>query len=358
MSILNEINNYAILIAVSLVALVILAGGLYFYFVKIKKVTSAEENVDYKNFIRTDVSEFVKFEDIIECDDGMGILSLGGNVFIGGIEVNGYNFSSASAADREMTMQNAIAFFNTIESSVQMCQNVETIDISQNIHEFRKRAEEIEIKMIDVQTDIKIAISNMERFADNDDMYAHEEARVKRLIHTFNSLDWQLSEAKEMVYYMEAVSDASFNTKRTNQLIFSYYYNPDEDIEELSKEEIIMRAQAQLKNQAEIYGSALENTGCTWKMLSAENFTEILRRHFHPITAEDTRLEELLNSSYRSLYITTNSIEELARERKNELDYERELAEYEAKLQEEARKARRSGERAQMEAEQIAMTVS
>ncbi|AOZ97834.1 hypothetical protein [Butyrivibrio hungatei] len=354
MNVVNSISNYGMLIIFTLIVLGICVAGAYFYFVKIKKVNSAEENVNYSNFIRTDVNEFVKFDDIIQGQSGMGMIAIGNNTFIGGIEVNGYNFSAASASDRERTMHNAIAFFNTIESPIQMCQNVQNIDISQNIQDMRERAQELEIKVINVQTDIKIAVENMKRFASNDELFSKEEKRVEKLIHTMSSLEWQLSEAKEMVHYMEYVSDASFNTKKTNQLIFSYTYNPDEDLEELSDEEILLRAEAELKNLADIYGGSLENTGCTWKVITADGFTDLLRRHFHPITSDEVRLDDLLNSSYKSLYVTTDSIEEIAKEKRGEIEFEREMLELEERLRENEEAANRKHAKVVEEVEQIA----
>ena len=339
MSMLNTINNYGILIIATVGAMAAVAFALFFYFVKIRKVSADEENVDYSKFVRTDVSEFCKFDNIIRGYNDMGIIALGRNMFIGGIEVSGYNFGSASYEDRERTMHNAIAFFNTIENPVQLCQNVQNIDISQNIREYRERAEEIELRLLEVQSEIRIGAENLQRFVEDDAMYELEEKRVKRLTHTMSSLEWQLEEAKEMIFYMEKVSDASVNTKRTNQLIFSYIYNPDNDIEELSEEEIIVRAEQELRNQAEIYGAGLENTGCSWKVLTADDFVELLRRHFHPITADETRLEDLLNSSYSSLYISTDSLREMAKERKSEIDYEREMQEFEQLLRQKSMEA-------------------
>lgn len=354
MSMLNTINNYGIIIIATFGAMAAVAFALFFYFVKIKKVSADEEQLDYSKFVRTDVSEFCKFDNIIRGYNDMGIISLGNNMFIGGIEVSGYNFGSASAEDRERTMHNAIAFFNTIESPVQMCQNVQNIDISQNIKEFREKAEAIELRLLEVQSELKIGAENMQRFVEDDVLYDLEEKRVKRLQHTMSSLEWQLDEAKEMIFYMEKVSDASVNTKRTNQLIFSYIYNPDNDIEKLTEEEIIVRAEQELRNQAGIYGAGLENTGCTWKILTSDDFVELLRRHFHPITADDTRLEELLNSSYGSLYITTDSLKEMARERKSEMEYEREMREFEELLAQRAREAEVSRDKTVKELEKEA----
>ena len=234
---------------------------------------------------------------------------------------------------------NAIAFFNVLEQPIQMCQTVKAIDISKNIEEVREDAEEIEIKLLSTQEELNVAIENLKAFIADDDYYLAEEKRVKKLINTIQSLKWQLDESKELMDYMSRVSDTNFNTMRSNQIIFSYTYSPDDDIEQLSDEEVVLKAEQELSNQASIYGSALETCGCTWKILKTDEMVNLIRRHLHPVTCDELSLDKLLNSTYNSLYVTTESFEELERERRGDLEYEEAMRIYQEQLAEKEKAA-------------------
>lgn len=357
MNIISQFQLYMFVILGTIIAIAAAGGGLAFYFLKVRKISAEEEIVNYDNFIRRDSTEYCKFDDIIKCGGNMGMIHMGNNVFVAGIEVQGYNYEAASAAEQQRTMMNAIAFFNGLEDQIQMCQTVQAIDISKNIQKAREDAEKIEIRLLTVQQEIKMAIENMKALVTNNELYSAEEKRIKKLVHTFKSLEWQLAESKELISFMERVSDTSFNTKRSNQIMFSYAYSSDDDLETLSDEEIALKAEHELRTIAGIYGSSLENTGCSWRILSPDGLINLLRRHFHPITCDAVKLDELLNSSYNSLYVTTESFEELERERRGDIEYENSLREYNELLREKEEQARIEREKTVEELEDAAELV-
>lgn len=340
MSVISDIQMYVFIILGTLIAIGIAGGALVFYFLKVKKVSAEEEVLNYDSFVRKDVREYCKFDDIISGRGGFGMIHVSGNTYIGGIEVQGYNYQAASADERLRTMMNAIAFFNVLEQPVQLCQTVKAIDISRNIESAREDAEKIEMRLLSTQEEFKSALENLKAFVANDELYFAEQKRVEKLVRTMNSLEWQLKESKELIHYMERVSDTNFNTMRSNQVIFSYTYSPDDDIERLDDAEIVIKAEGELRNQANILGAALENCGCTWKILKADDLVNLLRRHFHPVTCDSISLDKLLNSTYNSLYVTTDSFEELERERRGDLEYEETMRKYAEQLREQERLAK------------------
>ncbi len=345
MSVVNDITAYAGLILGTIVALILVGITAVFYFVKVKKVSADEELIDYDRFDRTDVADYCKFKDIVRGSGNMGIIQINDYTFVAGIEVQGYNFGSASADERQRTMVNSIAFFDTLEDPIQLCQNVRAIDISRNINDVHNAAENIERRLIEVRQEARSAIENLESFASDDDFFEAEQQRVEKLIHTMRSLEWQLSEARELEGFMSHISRPDFNARRSNQILFTFIYSPDEDLEALTPEEILLRAENALRSRAGIYGSGLENTGCSWKLLTADDMTLLLRKHFHPLTGDFTRLEDLLNSSYNALYISTDSLEELERERRGDIEYERTMREYNEKLLQMENEARKRQEK-------------
>ena len=252
-------------------------------------------------------------------------------------------------------MINMIAFFNVVDDSIQMRQTVRAININRNIEYEKECARKIEKEIISLKNDYETAADALEDPAnmENDAVYESIKNTLLRLMKTIRSKQWQLKEANEMIHYMEVVSNASVNMQKINQIMFSYIYNPDEDIEALTEEEIYLKAERELTNKALIYGGALENCGCSWRQLSADDLTDLLRRHYHPKTVDDIRLDELLNSSYSALYVTSDSLAELERERRGDLEYEKKMKDLAAKQQKVVELARRKvqEEQRRMEAE-------
>ena len=343
MGIIDVLTNYMGLLLGTLVILVVGAGFVYYYFTKVKKVSASEERIDYSSFRREDSTEYSKFKDIISSGNehdrnAIGMIALGNNTFVSGISVMGYNYHSASAEERERTMINTVAFFNIVENPIQMHQTIQAIDLSENIEEEERHAQRIEAELVKLSSQYDEIVNIMQDNIDDDETYEASNQMRIRLERTIKSKQWQQREALEMIHYMKAISDSSSNSRKINQIMFSYQYNPDSDLEELSDVEIYNKALAELRHTAEIYGGALENCGCSWKVLCADDLTNLLRRHYHPETVDRIRLEDLLNSSYQSLYITSDSLEELEREKRGDIEYEQEMVraekEYEKRRQE------------------------
>ncbi len=343
MEAIQGIQNGLIVVFVTLIATGAVFAGFLIYFLKVKKIAAMEEKIDYNSFRRTDATEFCKFKDIIshgDGDDDIGMISMGNNVFVAGIDIRGYHYFAASAEEQQQTMANSIAFFQIIEHPVQIRQTVQAVNITQNIEQEKERAREIEKKYLLLKEDIRVAVEAMSDNVDNPVVFKSVENRVKLLTRTLRSLEWQLQEAKELVHYMEAASTTGNCKRIVHQLLFSYKYNPYEETEELSEEEIYHRVREELKTKAMMYGSALESCRCSWSMLTADDLTDLLRKHYHPVTGDEMPLEELLNSSYTSLYVSSESLLDLEREKRDDQMYAEQMRMYEeqrAQALEEAR---------------------
>ena len=123
MNLVAKANDYANSLIIASVIVIAVAGFIAYYFVKVKKIASKEEHINYETFRRKDAIEYIKFDDIVsigaaEDKSSMGVMALGGNIFVGGVDVVGYNYRSASADERKSTMVNSIAFMNIIEDQI------------------------------------------------------------------------------------------------------------------------------------------------------------------------------------------------------------------------------------------------
>lgn len=358
MELVAKANEYANSLIMASVLVIAIAGILAYYFVKVKKIASKEEHINYESFRRKDAIEYIKFEDIISIgapDDknSMGVMALGGNAFVGGIEVVGYNYRSASADERKSTMTNSIAFMNIIEDQIQMRQTCKAIDIEYNINIQEEKIKDLNRVLLELDADYQATVELAESHMDDPEIYGSIAGRLKALQKTITSKRWQYEEAQEVLLYMRQVSSASNNTKRINQIMFSYEYNSNDYMEELSGSEIRIKAIQELSIRAEAYSAALENCGCSCRPLSVGDLTELNRRHCHPRTADKVKVTDLLNSSYSALYVTSDSLYDLERERIGDEVFAQKMMAFEKKEEEAVRKAeeRRKSERERLETE-------
>lgn len=341
---LDNLTVYLYVILGTTLGITALVIILVIYFLKVKKIAADEEQIDYSRFIRTDATEFVKFKDIITSGasgdmSAPGMIAIDKYTFVGGIDVRGYNFYGASEDERETTMINTIAFFNTVEQPIQMRQTSRAIDIEYNIKEMEKNAAKTEEALISKEEEYNVSVSFLdnEDVLDNDEVYDALIKRLDRLKKEIGSLKWQLDEAKTMVRYMTSLSKTSSNLKKVNQIMFTYKYNPDEQVEELSEEEIYDKAMTELKNKGQQFGGALESCGCSWSMLSAEDLTDLLRRYYHPVTGDELRISTILNSSYTSLYVSGDDLREIEYQKLGRQQYEQ----FQSELEKEAAEAQK-----------------
>lgn len=345
-SMLDKVNSYLLLMLGTIIVVGLIVVFILLYLIKVKKIATTEEHLNYSTFNRVDSTEYAKFKDIVavggDGPNALGMIQMNEYTFIGGIDIQGYNFFGASAAERERTMVNAIAFFSVIDTPVQFRQTSKIIELDRNIEEMKACSERIEKTMIDKQAeyDASVSLLDDDKIIDNDEVYAALTSRLDRLQKEIGSLSWQLSEAKRVTQYMNDVSIGSANMKKVTQLFFRYVYNPDDDLETLTKEEIVLKAGHELGLLAQKYGGALEGCGCVWKSLTADDMTDLLRRHYHPQTVDEISLTSLLNSSYSALFVSSEDLRELEKERLGEMIYEQNEREA-ARLAEEAREEAR-----------------
>ena len=79
---------------------------------------------------------------------------------------------------------------------------------------------------------------------------------------------------------------------------------------------------------------AFAECGYTAKRLSAEDITLLMYKQMHPLSSDEIRMEDIFNSSYNSLFITSDSLLDLEKKRLGEEEFERKMEEYQ-KIQDE-----------------------
>ena len=104
--------------------------------------------------------------------------------------------------------------------------------------------------------------------------------RLDQLQKQISSCEWKIKECEEVIKYERLLQDGANSINRINQIMFSYQYNPDEFTEELSKEEIYIKAMTALKSKISVYSNALGNCGCSCVPLEALEIVELCKRNY------------------------------------------------------------------------------
>lgn len=342
MKLLNSVSYYINLVGITAIITLIVVAAVLYYMVKVKKVVAKEENIDTSSFKRKDSISYIPIKDLLYSDgnlDSPGMIILPGNVFVGGVTVRGFEYPSASMGERLDAQINSVSFFNVVEQPISFRQTTRSIDLSPNIKELEEVAKNIERDLIDLEADFNNTLSAAEDYIDEPEVYqvyATELAALKKKIYAKTHM---LNECKAEVGYMNAMSEDSARSDssmrhKEDQIMFSYQYNADDYTTELSKEEIYVKANDKLNMIASSYAEALSHCHFRARRLTARELFKLLCKHTSPLTGEDRDLDELLDSSYTNLFVSSDSLVETIKEKIGEDIYNEQMREYERQLEE------------------------
>lgn len=341
MNLFSTLEHYLnMFMVVSLIVLALSAVVIY-YLLRVKKVSSAAEKINYAGFKRIDAMEFVKFEDIVsETDDylsGAGMICLGKNTFVGAISIQGFNYFSASTDEKVNAMLHSLSFTNVIEDRITLRQSVQAIDLSDNIGQHEEIAANITLELMALDDEYQSTLSYAEDYVDDVDTLQIYNKKLESLQRQIQAKRHMLKETQALIAYMNSmVSDGNKKKKKdsqvSSQLIFSYIFDPNSVTEDLTKEEIYVKAFGELNLKANAYMGALASCGCSCKRMSAGELTLLMRKQCAPVSGEDFKLEELFESSYTSMFITCDSLINMVKKKIGEERFEEELREYERRL--------------------------
>lgn len=329
MQLINTIDYYVNVIIVVVSVVMALAAGLLYYLIKVKRINAKTEKINYNSFYRKDALEYVKFDDVISEGDSMktpGVIVLGNNTFVAGVDIVGYNFAAASAEERQRTMINAVSFANYIDAPIQMRQTVQAVDLSYNIGIQENILNELRYVHDELVGEYERVMELLGFESEDSDDYQTLEQKRKRLIRTIQSKRHSIQEGEMLLQYMKKLSGGTgADAQKINHIMFSYVFNPNEYTEELSQEEIYLKAMDALDTKAASYSNGLSLCGCTCRRLTGMQCVELMRKHMNPLSSEEISIEVLFNSSYNCLFVTSDSLIELEIAKIGEEAYNRQL---------------------------------
>lgn len=353
MTFINEVLFYARLLLVLFIVIGLGMVGALYYLIKIKKIAAKEEKVDYSTFRRSDPKSYVKFDTIIsDTPDTLrsaGIIVLGGNTFVAGLDVTmSDDYATTSPGGRQQIMSGAITFWNSVTAPIQMRQSVQALDMSATIEKYEQKLLKLSEEGMQLQEDYDETVHEAELHQDDPEEAAAYERKIRDLQHQITAKKHAVDETKELLKYSRLIS-GNKEAQKVHQFIYSYVYNPDDFTTELTKEEIYLRAISELKLKGDIYTEAYSACGCRCKRISGSNLVMLMRKQLHPYYTDDVSMEDIFNSSYNSLFVTSDSLVELEKEKIGEEEYRQHVEELYAQynerqktLKEEAAKERKA----------------
>lgn len=340
MTFINELTMYLNLIMICLLFSCVIVGGLFLYFIKVKKISARQENINTNHFKREDTLSYVPLKDVLYKDtlNSDGVLAVTDRCFVAGITVKGYDYLSASTDDKVATAVNATAFFNVVEEKISLRGSVKRIDLTQNIEEYKGVLKSLGIRLAELDAEYQEALKASEGYLDNPEEYKRYANHLKELQRQIGAGNHQVKECKTLIGYMEAMENDSKKLdsggQKSSQIMFSYVFNPDQYNTELSKEEIYLKAQEALSMKAKAYGDALAACNFKAKRLTCMELLSLIRQSNFPITSDNLSIEELLDSSGASLFLSSRSLEDLQKEKIGEEEYIKQQKMFEQKMAE------------------------
>lgn len=337
---INQAKIYLIL-CIFVFLLIIIAVIVLMNLMK-RNDTTDEEKIDYRQFERRDVMDYVKFDDIISSADnpddflkGAGVIVRNNETtFISAVQVTGFNFYDASYEEQVKCINATISMMAALEKRVTFRQTSYAIDIGHNIEEHKEIAKRLEKEIISLNERMKEATADAEDNIDNDDIYSVYMGEINQLSRKIGIKAIQLEEAKELVSHMKNISKYSNDTEKIWHIIFSYNFDANQFTTQLTKEEIYMTAMQDLSSRAAGFISSLVRCGCSARRCTAEEMIEVMRKHMHPVTGDEVNLSDLLASNINSLFVTSDSLYKAMMEQMSEEEFNRKMSDYEMMVSE------------------------
>ena len=228
-----------------------------------------------------------------------------GKRFIAAIKCQGFSFADAEVEEKLQTIRGYITFFNVLDNNpIQFRQSARDVNLDSLIRDYQEQMTKMQ----------------EERFAldlDYTDMKAESERpeKLKQMQRKMVSMGYQIEQLNAQVQYMLAISGENAEARREEVYIFDWQYNAvDFSSQTLAEQEVYQRAKAQLKAKGTAYISALRNCGVHARRMSGVEMLEEIRRYTHPVSAAKGTVEDIVQTAYDSICVTSESLRSLEEE--------------------------------------------
>ena len=322
MQMITDLVRNVQIIAAAVILILLFFAGLGIYMFKLRKRPAAEKDCDYSSFNRKDVTAYIRIDDVTEDM----LVSDGGKRFIAAIKCQGFSFADAEVEEKLQTIRGYITFFNVLDNDpIQFRQSARDVNLDDLIQDYQEQMEIHALNPVAVEYYEKIIgtiynnSSHIKAESENPELSAEDYSiyydRLKQMQRELVSLGYQMEQLNAQVQYMQAISGENAEAKREEIYIFDWQYNAvDFSSQKLEDQEVYQRADAQLKAKANAYITALRNCGVHAKRMSGVELLEEIRRYTHPVSASKGTVEDIVQTAYDSICVTSDSLRSLEEE--------------------------------------------
>lgn len=297
------------IIAVIIVVLLAIFGAVGFYFMKIHRSRVQEKHLDYSQFKRLDTLEYVKFDDVGE----HMVVADGKKRFIGAIACSGCEFRDAEDEERLQIIRGYLSFINVLDNqNIQFWQMARDVNLDKMVTDYKEQLTSLQERQYLMTLDYEELKKESEQIPEEEEkQYDLYYQKLRQMQREIMSLGYRVDQLKIQVQYLESVSGEKADPHLDQLYIYDWTYNAIDFTQELTESEIYSKAEKQLQNRAAAYISSLRNAGVKARMLSGVEILEQMRRYTHPVSAAKYRADEILQSAYDSIAVTSSSLREM-----------------------------------------------
>ena len=309
MQTINTLVRSVQIIAVIIVVLLAIFGLVGFYFMKFHKSRVQEKHLDYSQFKRLDSLEYVKFDDVGE----FMVIADGKKRFIGAIACSGCEFRDAEDEERLQIIRGYLSFINVLDNqNIQFWQMARDVNLDKMVADYKNQLTSLQEKQYLMSLDYEELKKDSEQIPEEDvEQYDLYYQKLRQMQREIMSLGYRVDQLNIQVQYLESVSGEKADPHLDQLYIYDWTYNAIDFTQELTESEIYAKAEKQLQNKAAAYISSLRNAGVKARMLTGVEILEQMRRYTHPVSAAKYRADEILQSAYDSIAVTSNSLREM-----------------------------------------------
>lgn len=298
MNSIQKLTAFLYIIAAILVVLFIIGVLVYYWYVKVKKPSMVdEEQVDYSELNRRDSADYMKFDTI---EDDM-IIRQNGYLYEGIIKCQGFDYYTAQASERKRAHDGYLSLINTITKGLTYRQYTKKEDLDDTKEHYEKAYKKIEEELYYLSKDYDTVLTEYTDVKNNGTLDDTLEIKYLDTLEKMNSdievLEWERFHLQDNIQYIDDVSSMTA-PETVETYIFSWKYEPLIGSRDLSDEEIHKKAKRELGRIGNSYIHALSNAGVRAYRVGTDELRQMMRRHWHPLTANIFKLKDVLDSNF------------------------------------------------------------
>lgn len=307
---IKQMIFYARIVLVIVIILMIITGIWLYYTFKIKKRKRLEDRViDYDSFEKRDATEYLRFDDI---KNNM-IITDNLKRFVGIINAKGYDYFQARPNEQNRTEAGYGSFINMITAPMEYRQYTRAIDLDNLKARYKNAYDRVEEELYNTSEDFNDRRATYYDLREKGQLTEKIEwellTQCEQLASRVNVLEWKRVHLADNIEYAEIMSKGT-EPEKVQSYIFDWEYDPFHSVEDLTDSEILKKAEKELSRKADAFIHALSNAGVRASRVRTNDLIYMVRRHFHPVTANIFTGKDIENSNFYEEITSSPAIRE------------------------------------------------